>query len=155
MYYRELQRLFQPGPASWHLCNFCGSGCISDGVTTSLNPDYMDCQYRASNLPNRPAICPACHRNVPSVAPDGFDGLQSNLGGTPNTSSSANPDQEVHPTNYGGVGDARTSRLPYGATLSQVASLVLAGWLYVGQGSSLDFNIFVKVFCILALSDLA
>ena len=51
--------------------------------------------------------------------------------------------------------DPSMPQLPWDVALSQVASLVLAGWIWVGQGSSLDFNIFVKVFCILAMSDLA
>src|SRR3954449_9881801 len=42
---------------------------------------------------------------------------------------------------------------PWGTELSHIIILVLIGWLFVGQGCGLDFNIFVKSFCILALPD--
>ena len=47
--------------------------------------------------------------------------------------------------------DDHGPRQPWGAKLSGIAILVLTGWLLVGQVSSLDFNIFVKVFCIVAV----
>lgn len=42
---------------------------------------------------------------------------------------------------------------PLGTTLSLIAALVLAGWLWIGQAADVDFNIYVKVFCILAMCD--
>ena len=47
--------------------------------------------------------------------------------------------------------DSRKQLLAMFSRLSDVALLVLAGWLLVGQGASSDFNIYVKVFFILLL----
>jgi hypothetical protein len=157
IYYGELQRILQAGPSSWHWCTSCMSEGTSDCAALSLNPAYTEHQHQASTPSNTGTVGPVSYPNVVFGALDGCGDLQSNWEATANSSSSSSSTtagQDVYAAKFHDMPDASMPRRHWRTTLSEVACLVLAGWLWVGQGSSLDFNIFVKVFCILAMSDL-
>lgn len=154
IYYRELQRILQAGSSAWHWCTSCVSEGTSDRAAISLNPAYTEHQHEASTPSHAGGIGPISYQSVVCGALDRCGDLQSNLEATAKNRSGATTDQGVYESKCHAMSDSDMPRRPWRPTLSEVACLVLAGWLWVGQGSSLDFNIFVKVFCILAMSDL-
>ena len=154
IYCRELQRILQAGPSSSHWCPSCVSDWTNNHAPPSFDPDNIEHQYQASSPSNIGGTEPISYPNMVCCAPDWCDGLQSNSEATANYSSNTHADQEVYTAIGQVVPEPGMTRQHWGATLSEVASLVLAGWIWVGQASSRDFNMFVKVFAILAMSDM-
>jgi hypothetical protein len=151
---------------AWHSCKLYQSDWVNSPTTPSLISGYLlhQCQApRPSNIGELSTI------SLPNKTYSGVelcDTFQSSseakTSGNSTSTSGGNStwhhfridDQEFHAQNSHGLPNDGGPQRPWGITLSQIAILVLAGWLLIGQASSLDFNVFVKVFCILVVPSL-
>jgi hypothetical protein len=151
----------------WHCCSPRLSGWDNEQGTVSFCPHYPGHDYQSMSESYSNEIGAISFPDTPYEEIDWCDNFQpayetkagSATGGSSSSSSSSShttaDTQEFHeqnphgpPNNNGGLPQ------PWGTEMSHIAILVLIGWLFAGQGCDLDFNIFVKVFCILALPDL-
>lgn len=133
---------------------------------SSFTSTCTQCQYQASSSSG--FVVPSARTSILNLELGRFDGCDEpylpSEGETASSSASrgssrgrnhpANDDQGFDTQNRHKLLNGNRHQPPLGTTLSRIGILVLAGWLLVGQGSSLDFNIFVKAFCILALPSL-
>ena len=154
VYCKELQRIIQGGSLLWQRCTSCLSDWTNDKPLPSPCPHFIEHHGQASALSNLDKSGPL---STPNGVYGGLEWYDSGLQEEVKDSSSfhsTNTSEGSHSNIPHGMPDDRMPRAPWGTTLSQIASLVIAGWLWIGQVSDIDFNIYVKVFCILAMSDL-
>ena len=131
-------------------------------ITAPPLPDDVDDHYQLWDVSIRGDCSGVCLPNARYGELDWHDSFQS----ASEPAASTSGDGRSSDDHAGSAGEEFSERRPRGIAddcgpgqpwhrpLSEIAILVLAGWLLVGQASSLDFNVFVKVFCILALPDL-
>lgn len=152
-----LQQLGQYG-MGWHCCSTRLSGWDNGQGAVSFCPHYPTHGYQSMSESYSTGVGAISVLDTLYEEIDWRDNFQPAYQATATSSSSSHttPDHQKFnardphdlPNNNGELPQ------PWGVELSHIAIVVLVGWLFVGQASSLDFNIFVKVFCILLLPNL-
>jgi hypothetical protein len=148
-----LQQLGQYGPG-WHCCSTRLSGWDNEQGTVSFCPHHPRHGYQSMSESYSTGVGAISVPDTPYEEIDWHDNFQPACQATASSSSShTTADHQKFNTRNPHDLPNNNGELPqpWGIELSHIAILVLVGWLFVGQASSLDFNIFVKVFCILSL----
>jgi hypothetical protein len=147
--------LEQPGRygMGWHCCSSCLSGWGNKQGTVSFCPHYPWHDYQNMSESYSTGVSAIFVPNTSCEEIDRRDNFQPAYQATA-SSSSSHTTADHQEFNAQNLHDLPNNDKLWGIELSHIAILVLVGWLFVGQASSLDFNIFVKVFCILSLPDL-
>ena len=157
-----LQQLGQYG-MGWHCCSTRLSGWDNEQGTVSFCPHYPRHDYQSMSESYSTGVGAISVPDTPYEEIDWRDNFQPAYQATASSSSSSSSSsshttadhQEFNAQNLHDLPNNNDELpQPCGIELSHIAILVLVGWLFVGQASSLDFNIFVKVFCILSLPNL-
>jgi hypothetical protein len=155
-----LQQLGQYG-MGWHCCSTRLSGWDNGQGAVSFCPHYPTHGYQSMSESYSTGVGAISVLDTLYEEIDWRDNFQPAYQATATTSSSSSSSHTTADHQKFNARDPHdlpnnNSELPqpWGAELSHIAIVVLVGWLFVGQASSLDFNIFVKVFCILLLPNL-
>jgi hypothetical protein len=139
----------------WHCCSSRLSGWDNEQGTVSFCPHYPRHDYQSMSESYSTGVGAISVPDTPYEEVDWCDYFQPAYQATASSSSSSSHTTADHQEfNAQNPHDPPNNDKPWGIELSHIAILVLVGWLFVGQASSLDFNIFVKVFCILSLPNL-
>jgi hypothetical protein len=144
----------------WHCCSSRLSGWDNEQGTVSFCPHYPKHDHQSISESYSTGVSAISIPDTPYEEIDRRNNFQPAYQATATTSSSSSSSSSSHTTadhqefNAQSLHDLPNSDKLWGIELLHTAILVLVGWLFVGQASSLDFKIFVKVFSILSLPNL-
>jgi hypothetical protein len=146
----------------WHCCSSHLSGWDNGQGAVSFYSHYPGHDYQSMSESYSTGVGAMPFPDTSYEEIDWRDDFQpayqtkaGRAGGSSSSGHTTADPREFHAQNPHGIPN-NNSELPqpWATNLSHIAILVLIGWLFIGQGCDLDFNIYVKVFCILALPNL-